>query len=151
MAYSTPTKRLLSVAALLAVPWTILSLGGEYTLVFAFGLFNTNPPQLVTLYAYLFRFTAGPATLPQYLLAWPTSFLLYCSALASALGGVLGREDRRVTAGLLVFAGFAQLSVALGLSRITGRLAIPLGTACLWGLAWWFYWPDLRRTLPPTE
>ena len=150
MAYSTPRRRLLAVALLAAVPWTVVLVGGEYTALFAFGLFNTNPPQLVTLYAYLFRFTAGPATLPQYLLAWPTSFLLYCSALASALGGVLGREDRRVTAGLLVFAGFAQLSVALGLSRVTGRLAIPLGTGCLWVLAWWFYWPDIRETLPTT-
>jgi uncharacterized protein (TIGR04206 family) len=148
MAYSTPRRRLLAVALLVAVPWTVISIGEEYTLVFAFGLFNTNPPQLVTLYDYLFRFTAGPTTLPEYLLAWPTSLLLYCGALASALGGVFGREDRRVTAGLLVFAGLSQVSVALGLSRITGRLAIPLGTGCLWLLAWWFYWPDLRETLP---
>lgn len=151
MAYSTPWRRLLAVALLAAVPWTVVLVGGEYTALFAFGLFNTNPPQLVTLYAYLFRFTAGPATLPEYLVAWPTSFLLYCGALASALGGVLGREDRRVTAGLLIFAGLAQLSVALGLSRVTGRLAIPLGTACLWVLAWWFYWPDLRGTVLASE
>jgi uncharacterized protein (TIGR04206 family) len=151
MAYATPQKRLLAVFALLAVPWTVLSLGGEYTLVFGFGLFNTNPPQLVTLFGYLFRFTAGPETLPEYLLAWPTSLLLYGGALASALGGVLGYEDRRVTAGLLVFAGLAQVSVALGLSRAIGRLAIPLGTGCLWLVAWWFYWPDLRETLPASE
>ena len=151
MAYATPRKRLLAVFALLAVPWTVLSLGGEYTLVFGFGLFNTNPPQLVMLFGYLFRFTAGPETLPEYLLAWPTSLLLYGGALASALGGVLGYEDRRVTAGLLVFAGLAQVSVALGLSRAIGRLAIPLGTGCLWLVAWWFYWPDLWETLPASE
>ena len=151
MAYATPRKRLLAVFALLAVPWTVLSLGDEYTLVFGFGLFNTNPPQLVTIYEYLFRFTAGLATLPDYLLAWPTSLLLYCGALASALGGVFGFEDRRVTAGLLVFAGFTQISVAFGLSRALGRLAIPLGTGVLWVVAWWFYWPALRGTLPASE
>jgi uncharacterized protein (TIGR04206 family) len=148
MTYGTPRRRLLAVALVGALPWTILPLGGEYTLVFAFGLFNTDPPQLVTIYAYLFRFTAGPASLPEYLLAWPTSLLLYCGALASALGGMFGYEDRRVTAGLLVFAGLAGISVALGLSRSTGRLAIPLGTGALWVVAWWFYWPAIRRTLP---
>lgn len=146
MTYGTPVRRLLVIGVLAAVPWTVLLLGGEYTLVFGFGLFNTNPPQLVTLYDYLFRFTAGPSTLPEYLLAWPTSLLLYLGALASALGGVFGYEDRRVTAGLLVLAGLAQVSVALGLSQAIGRLAIPLGTGCLWAVAWWFYWPDVRRT-----
>lgn len=148
MTDGTPVRRAAVVAALVAVPWTVLFLDGEYTLVFGFGLFNTNPPQLVTLYDYLFRFTAGPGTLPDYLLAWPTSLLCYLGALASALGGVLGYEDRRVTAGLLIFAGLAQGSVALGLSRVVGRLAIPLGTGCLWAVAWWFYAPDIRSILP---
>ena len=151
MVYGTPVRRLLAVVLVGVIPWTLLALGGEYTLVFGFGLFNTNPPQLVTIYEYLFRFTAGPATLPDYLLAWPTSLLLYCGALASALGGVFGFEDRRVTAGLLVFAGFTQVSVALGLSRALGRLAIPVGTGVLWVVTWWFYWPALRGTLPASE
>jgi len=151
MTYGTPVDRVVVVVALVAVPWTVLLLGGEYTLVFGFGLFNTNPSQLVTLYDYLFRFTAGPETLPGYLLAWPTSLLLYLGALASALGGVIGYEDRRVTAGLLIFAGLAQVSVALGLSRAIGRVAIPLGTGCLWAVAWWFYASDLRGTLPASE
>lgn len=151
MAYSTPRRRLLALAALAAVPWTVLALNGEYTLVFSFGLFNTNPPHLVTIYDYLFRFTAGPSSLPEYLLAWPTSLLLYLGAFASALGGVFGREDRRLTTGLLVFAGLAQVSVAVGLSRAVGRFALPLGTGGLWLVAWWFYWPDLRTAVPASR
>ena len=151
MTYGTPTRRLLAIAALLAVPWTVVLIGGGYTLVFGFGLLNTNPPQLVTLSDFLFRFTAGPGTLPEYLLAWPTSLLLYFGALVSAAGGVVGHEDRRVTVGLLVFAGLAQVSVALGLSRATGRLAIPIGAGCLWAVTWWYYGPDLRSFLPASK
>lgn len=129
------------------VPWTVLLLDGEVTLVFAFGLFNANPPHLVTIYAYLVQFT-NAATLPEHLLAWPTSVLLYLGALANALSGLVWREDRRVTAGLLVFAGVAQTTVALGLSRGIGRTAVPFGAFCMWTVVWWFYWPDLRDALP---
>ena len=137
-------RRLLAVAVLALVPWTILS-GGVFTLVFPFGLVNATPLHLTTLLDYL-RFTGGFAALPGFLRAWPTSVLLYSGALTSAVGGVFGHEDRRVTGGLLVLAGITHLGLAVGFLR-TGRLAIPLGPFLAFVLAWWLYWPA-RRTVP---
>jgi uncharacterized protein (TIGR04206 family) len=148
MAHGTPRRRLFVIAALGVLPWTVLAIGSDFTFVFGVGLFNTDPPQFVDLYRYLFVYTAGPSALPEYLLAWPTSLLLYLGALASGLGGLFGHEDRRVTAGLLVVAGFTQLSVAWGLSRVGARLAVPIGTAVFWSVVWWFYWPDVRAMGP---
>jgi uncharacterized protein (TIGR04206 family) len=138
-------RRLLAVVALALVPWTILS-SGVLTLLFPFGLVNTTPLHLTTLLEYR-RFTGGFAALPGFLRAWPTSVLLYLGALASAVGGVLGREDRRVTGGLLVLTGITHLGLAVGFLR-TGRLALPLGPFLAFALAWWCYWPAVRRTVP---
>lgn len=138
-------RRLLAVIVLGLVPWTIVT-GAVLTFVFPFGLANTTPLHLTPLTDYL-RFAGGFAALPGFLRAWPTSVLLYLGALASAVGGVLGREDRRVTGGLLVLAGVSHLGLAVGFLR-TGRLAIPLGPILALALAWWWYWPALRRTVP---
>lgn len=126
--------------SVLAVPWSVQAFGaGDVTLLFPWGLVNTNPLQVTTLPRYLFVYTAG---LPEFILAWPLSVVLYLLAVASAaLGLAAGREDVRVTGGLLVLAGVAQLSVASGFSVQPGRVAYPLGTAALWVLAWWVYWP----------
>jgi uncharacterized protein (TIGR04206 family) len=137
--------RLLAVAALALVPWTILS-SGVLTLLFPFGLVNTTPLHLTTLLEYR-RFTGGFAGLPGFLQAWPTSVLLYLGALASAIGGVAGHEDRRVTGGLLVFTAIAHLGLAVGFLR-TGRLAVPLGPVLAVAVAWWCYWPAVRATVP---
>ena len=138
-------RRLLAVLVLALVPWTLLS-GGVLTLVFPFGLVNTTPLHLTPLVDYL-RYTGGFAALPSFLQAWPTSVLLYLGALGSAFGGVVGREDRRVTGGLLVLAGLAHAGLAVGFLRM-GRLAVPLGSLFALALAWWLYWPAIRRTVP---
>ncbi len=144
MTGASAPRRLLAVVVFGVVPWTILS-GGVFTLIFPFGLVNTTPLHLTTLLDYL-RLTGGFAALPEFLRAWPTSVLLYSGALASAVGGVLGREDRRVTGGLLVLAGITHLGLAVGFLR-TGRLALPLGPFLAFALAWWLYWPA-RETVP---
>jgi uncharacterized protein (TIGR04206 family) len=135
-----------AIAALAALPWSLQTFArpdSGVTMLFPWGLVNTAPVHVVTLYDYLFRFTVG---LPEFILAWPASVLLWGLALASALTGALvGREDPRVTGALLVLAGIAQVSVATGFSVQPYRAAYPLGTVWLWAVAWWFYWPAVKR------
>ena len=124
------------------VPWSVQAFSPDApTLVFAWGLVNVDGFAAVHLVEFL-RLSAG---LPDYILAWPASVVLYLFALASALAGRLfGREDVRVTAGLLVLVGVAQLSLARGFSIQPGRVAYPLGTVVAWAVATW-YWPLIRE------
>lgn len=125
-----------SLVALLVLPWSVVVSSSDVSLVFAWGLVNPDPFAVTTLPDYLFVHTRG---LPSRLLAWPTSVFLYAGALASALGGrVLGREDRRVTAALLVLAGGEHLWFALGTSH-SDVIVIPIATALLWTGAWLAY------------
>ncbi|MGM0592310.1 MAG: TIGR04206 family protein [Halobacteriota archaeon] len=136
-------RRLVVLFLLLAVPWSVVVVESGYlSLVFAWGLTTPSVGSVTTLYDFLFRFTAG---LPGHIYAWPLSVALYGLALASAaLGVVIGREDERVTAGLLVLAGVAQLSFAQGFSAQPGRFALPVGSVALWVVAWSLYWPIIR-------
>jgi uncharacterized protein (TIGR04206 family) len=135
-----------AVCGLLAVPWSVQVFdGADATFLFAWGLVGTNPPQVTSLYHFLFVYTAG---LPDYILAWPVSVACWGLALVSALAGVRwGREDVRVTAGLLVLAGAAQVTLARGFSVQPYRTAYPVGALALWVVVWWFYWPALRDRL----
>ena len=56
---SSPGRRLAAVVLLGLLPWTVVVFEGEASLVFGFGLVNTNPPDLVNLYDYLFVYTGG--------------------------------------------------------------------------------------------
>jgi uncharacterized protein (TIGR04206 family) len=127
------------VLALLAVPWSVQTFAGPRLpgFVFAWGLLNFDPLSITFIWDFLFRYTMG---LPDYILAWPLSVGCYLFALASAAGGhLLGREDPRLTAGLLAAAGVAQLTVAQGFSVQPGRAGWPLGTLACWLVAWWVY------------
>ena len=140
---SAPQRRLLTLLALGLVPWTVV-VEGDVTLLFLFGLVNADPLHLTPLDDYL-RFVRGFAALPEHLQAWPVSVGCYLAALASALGGVAWREDPRVTGGLVVLVGLSHAGVAIGLSRGIGRIALPIGPVLALGVAWWLYWPAVRR------
>ena len=137
-----PRRRLVAVVVAGLVPWTVLLIGDEFTLVFSFGLFNTNPPNVVSVYDFFFRFTDG---LPRFIEAWGTGVLLYLLALGSAVAGVVWREDVRLTAFALAAAGLSQISVFLGFNRRIGYVGFPLGTVVLLAVVWWFYWPSVRE------
>jgi uncharacterized protein (TIGR04206 family) len=134
-------RRVAVLVAVALVPWTFVSAPGVRTYLFSFGLFNFAPAQLTTITDYYFTFTAG---LPQYLLAWGVGTLVYGLALISALSGLVWREDVRLTAALLVVAGFAELWVSWGFVRRPGYLAVPVGTVLMWTVVWWYYRSDLR-------
>lgn len=126
------SRRLAVVLAPLFLPWSVqVFTRADATLLFSWGLVNTNPPGVTDLYSFLFVYTVG---LPDYILAWPLSVALYLVAVASVTVGILaGRayEDRRVTAASLVFAGLSQLSLAAGFSAQPYRTAWPTGTLVL--------------------
>ncbi|WP_158057266.1 TIGR04206 family protein [Halorussus halophilus] len=134
--------RLVALLALTVVPWTIL---GDGSLVFPWGLAIVDSLHVTTVWDYVFVYTAG---LPRRLLAWPIGSLLYLLAVLSAGVGVLvgeGYEDRRLTGGLLALAGANHLLFAVGMANRSRLTVIPLGVVLLWGAAWWFHWPDIRR------
>ncbi len=68
-----PRRRLIAVVVAGFVPWTVVLIGKELTLVFSFGLFNTNPPELLSVYSYFIRFTSA---LPQFIESWGSGVLL---------------------------------------------------------------------------
>jgi uncharacterized protein (TIGR04206 family) len=134
---TAPVRRRLALVLLpLLLPWSVQVFSrADATLLFPWGLVNTNPPGVTDLYSFLFVYTAG---LPDYILAWPLSVALYLVGVASVVAGaVAGRayEDRRVTAAALVCAGVAQLSLAYGFSVQPYRTAWPTGTLVLVAVA----------------
>ncbi|MFC6826215.1 TIGR04206 family protein [Halopelagius fulvigenes] len=137
-------RAVLALLALLAVPWSVQRYAdGGTTLLFAWGLLNTAPVRATTLTDFLFVYTRG---LPEYIFSWPLSVAFYvCAAVSAVVGWRGGPEDPRVTGGLLVLAGVAQLSLAWGFSVQPGRTAWPVGTLALWTVAWWAYWPRAKR------
>ena len=141
----TPTRRrLAAVVGAGLVPWTLLFIGDELSAVFTFGIFNTDPPELTGIYAFYFQYTRR---LPDFINSWGLGVVLYLVGLASAVSGVVWREDRRVTAAALSFAGLSQVWVAAGFGRRVGYTAVPLGTVILLAVVWWHYWPEVRRLL----
>ena len=136
-----PRRRLIAVVVAGLVPWTVVLIGAELTLVFSFGLFNTNPPELLSVYSYFIRFTSA---LPQFIESWGSGVLLYAFALASAVAGVVWREDVRVTALALAGAGLTQFPVFLGFNRRLNYVAVPVGSIVLLAVAWWYYLPAIR-------
>jgi uncharacterized protein (TIGR04206 family) len=127
-----------AVLALLVVPWTVVPYPSGYSLVFPWGSASTNPLHVTLLWEFLFRYTGGIESLPPRLFAWPLATLLYVVAALGAMAGLLGREDRRLTAGALVLAGFVHLRVTAGLSGI-GETAIPVGALLAVVVAAWHY------------
>ena len=138
----------LLLLALLFVPWSVQVFSGrDATFLFAWGLLNTNPPSVTTLCEFLFVYTRG---LPEYILAWPLSTVLYGVSLVSAVSGwLVGWEDPRVTGGLLAVAAVAQLQLAWGFSLQPTRTAWPVGALALLSVAWWCYWPAVRASFDP--
>jgi uncharacterized protein (TIGR04206 family) len=136
-----PRRRLIAVVVAGLVPWTVVLIGAELTLVFSFGLFNTNPPELLSVYSYFIRFTGA---LPQFIESWGSGVLLYVFALISAVVGVVWREDVRLTALALAGAGLTQFPVFLGFNRRLNYVAVPVGSLVLLAVVWWYYLPAIR-------
>jgi len=135
---AAPRRRLAVVVLVGLLPWTVIVIGSELTLVLSVGLVNTNPPQYLPITDYFGPYTT---TLAPFAESWRTSVLLYALALASALSAVLWREDPRITALALVGAALSQLGVFFSFNRRLNYLALPVGTVVILAAVWWYYWP----------
>jgi uncharacterized protein (TIGR04206 family) len=142
--HGSPRRRLAVIAALAVVPWTVILIYGEVTLVFPFGFFNTNPPELIDIYRLLIVAKGGLPRNPELL---PVSIILWAVALASAAAGLVGHEDPRFTAGILVLAGLSHFGVAYAFSHRLAYTPVPFGAVLMLVVAWWYYWPSLRATM----
>lgn len=144
-----------AVAVLVAVgalPWVVLlNAPGDATFVMAWGLLNTNPWHVLVLPSYL-EATQGFGSLPWSLQVWPLSAAFYAGAVVSAATGALvGREDVRVTAGLLVLSAVGSLSLWWGFIERGTTGAVPVGGVAAAVACWWLYWPRLHRRRGDTQ
>lgn len=132
-------NRFAAIVVVLGLPWTIIVVNGAVELVFVWGLVNPDPVHVVWITDYVFKYTRG---LPERLLAWPISSVLGAASLVSAAAGAgWDREDRRVTAGLLVLAGLTHLGFTLGVGRRNPlATVVPIGPVVAWVVVWWFDW-----------
>ena len=97
------------------------------------------------------------SSLPPSIRAWPLAIGFYLLAAGSALSGVtIGREDRRVTGGLLTLAAGASLWVSAGLAIRFGvgmtagwLTVIPVGAIATTAVAIGVYGRDLREIIAP--
>lgn len=150
----------LLVVGLLAVPMAVVPGEGDATLVSLWGFVTLGGDGLagVTGYPVWAYFLDQPrpfATLPPSIRAWPLAVGFHLIAAASATAGAaFGREDRRVTGGLLTLAAAATLWVAAGLGvrfgvgSTAGWLAvIPVGAVATLVVAVASYGGDLRRVV----
>jgi uncharacterized protein (TIGR04206 family) len=95
------------------------------------------------------------AALPPSIRAWPLAIGFHLFAAASAASGAaVGREDRRVTGGLLVLAATASLWVSVGLATRFGVgttsglfTVLPVGAVATFAVAAVAYGRDLRAVV----
>ena len=128
-------RRFLALVLPGLLPWAVVTWSGGFYLVFAAGwsvrgLSGFRPLPTILASGGL----GAPAATP-----WLVAALLYVLALASAALSLVGREDRRLTAGLLFLAGASVLLYAVRASGQLGILAVPVGVVALWAAALYAY------------
>lgn len=123
--------RLLALLLPGLLPWGVVTWPTGFYLVFAVGWSRRGLSGFLALPSIL---AAGGSGAPP-VTPWLVGTLLYALALASAALALLGREDRRLTAGLLVLAGASVLAFAVRASGQPGILVVPVGVATLWAAA----------------
>ena len=142
-----------AILTLAVFPWVLQTNGtGDLTAVMSWGLVNTNPWHTLLLPSYLDA-TQGFSTLPQSLQVWPLGLAFYCGAFLSSASGVFaGREDVRVTLGLLALSAITSVIVWWGLLGRGAAGTIPVGVIATAAVGWWFYYPMLDSIgAPPTS
>jgi len=143
------------VVALLAVPMAVIP-GDDLTVVSLWGFLNAGGSGLgaggYPVWAYFLEQPRPFGALPASIRAWPLAIGFHSLAAASAVAGVaVGREDRRVTGGLLALAAAASLWVSVGVATrfgvgtTSGWLAvIPVGALVTLAVVVGAYGRDLR-------
>ena len=132
-----PSTARVVLAVLLAglVPWSVQVFpDGLPFLRFAWGGVSLDPALFVRLLPTYVGLSGSPL-----LWRWLLASACWLCALGSAALGWAGREDARVTVGLLALAGAVDASVALSFGVGPSRTAYPVGSLVLWTVAAWRY------------
>jgi len=149
----------LLVVALLGVPMAVVPGDGTLTIVSLWGFLNTATPGAgfgldgYPVWSYFLDQPRPFGSLPASIQAWPLAVAFHLLATASATGGVaFGREDRRLTGGLLVLAAAASLWVSVGVATRFGVgtaagwfTVLPVGSVATLAVVAGVYGRDLRR------
>lgn len=149
------------VLALLAVPMAVIPASGDLTVVSLWGFINPAASDSglgvggYPVWSYFIDQSRPFSALPPSIRAWPLAVGFHLLAAASAAAGAaVGREDRRVTGGLLVLAATASLWVSVGLATrfgvgtTSGLLTVlPVGAVATLGVAAAAYGGDLRSVV----
>ena len=149
------------VLALLAVPMAVIPAAGDLTVVSLWGFLSAAAPGSEAavggypVWDYFLDQSRSFAALPASIRAWPLAIGFHVLAASSAASGVaVGREDRRVTGGLLVLAATASLWVSVGLATrfgvgiTAGPFAVlPVGAVATLAVAAVAYGGDLRAII----
>ena len=156
-----PLVGALATVGLLAVPMAVIP-GEGATVVSLWGFLNVTGSSggsgmvggvgSYPVWRYFLDQPRAFSTLPPSIRAWPLAIGFHLLAAGSALSGIgCGREDRRVTGGLLVLAAGASLWVSVGLAlrfgvgTTTGWLTVlPVGALATVAVAVAAYGRDLR-------
>ncbi|GAB3706840.1 TIGR04206 family protein [Halorubrum pallidum] len=151
----------LFTVTLLAVPMAVLP-GEDLTIVSLWGFLNATGSAGgiggsggvggYPVWRYFLDQPRAFSSLPPSIRAWPLAIGFHLLAAGSALSGVaLGREDRRVTGGLLALAAGASLWVSVGLALRFGvgttvglLTVVPVGALATAAVAVAAYGRDLR-------
>lgn len=136
-----PRRELLVLVAIGLLPWTVIAWPGGVQFVALWGLLNPATLHVVSLPEYLFVLTAG---LPDRLLAWPASGVLYAAGLAATVAGWWARADVRLRAGLFGLAAIAHLGFAVGVATRGAAEVVPVGPVLVAVAIWWFHWPTIQ-------
>lgn len=129
--------RVLAVVLAGVLPWAAVTWDSGYYLVFSAGYTTRG----FSGFTSVVSFVSASRVAPPYWSAWPLATGLYLLALLGVLLTLLTRrDDRRVTAGLLLLAGLDVVWFAVGVSGQRGILTLPLGGLWLWLAALYEYW-----------
>ena len=149
----------LLVVALLAAPMAVVPGDDTPTLVSLWGFVTLGGDGAgiggYPVWAYFLDQPRPFASLPPSIRAWPLAVGFHLLAAGSATAGVaIGREDRRITGGLLLLGAAATLWVAAGLGvrfgvgTTAGWLSvIPVSAVATLVVAVAVYGRDLRRVV----
>lgn len=128
-----PRVRLAVVLVVGLVPWSVQRFTtGELFLRFAWGGVSFRPALTARL---LWGYPPGVPLVSRWLIATGC----WVAALVSAIAGVADREDRRLTAGLLVIAGLANALVAVEFGVQPARVGYPVGSVVAVAAAGWLW------------
>ncbi len=156
----SPTPAVVAVLALLSVPMTVVPSGtGDLTLVTLWGFVNTGAADpsashhLYPVWSYFGDQTRPFRVLPASIRAWPLALGFHLIAVASVLlGRGFGREDVRVTGGVLVLGALSTLWVTVGVASRFGvggaaglLTVVPVGTIATLSVVIVWYRRDLVR------